>query len=64
MKNVLLKSMVLTAAGLAMAASNALANPIFFEADNVTGRAEITYGMGNTINNAPELFFQGLILLC
>jgi len=60
MKNVLLKSMVLTAAGLAMAASNALANPIFFEADNVTGRAEITYGMGNTINDAPVLFFQGI----
>ena len=63
MKNLLLKLIVLAVAGIALVATSAIASPIFFQADNVTGAGTIDYGMisgtGLGINDAPVFSFQG-----
>ena len=64
MKNMLVKSAVLAVAGIGMLAASALASPIFYQATDVTGRADITYGMmdgtNGGINAAPVFSFTGI----
>ena len=45
--------------GASMVSTSALATPIYYQADNVTGTGTITYGIGASINDAPVFSFVG-----